>query len=307
MANTDASFEELFVRVVPMEVCCIHNSSSSSSAAKHAQQQQHKAAACLHHSRSPSAHAHFQDANLMPGTPNGSRSRHMDEASGLYPFLSSTEVPGACCFCPNCCSNSYVTPEQSAANAALTDAGLDLMSVAVQRLTVRVLGQKNRFGANGRQLPGCYRIELSSDSILFFLFVGTITEAGFLDIKEACDLSLAFQQLPGLLLQLLDLLVRQPSTYLARLLMQADGSAAMEFAQTLGFKTMSLLELPRLEPAGSAVVRGYVTARHNSVLERCASAEAELAELKALVRQRCPNLLLQASKIHHSSKAEALA
>lgn len=53
--------------------------------------------------------------------------------------------------------------------------------------------------------------------------------------------------------------------------------------QTLGFKTMSLLELPHLEPAGSAVVRGYVTARHNSVLERCAAAEAELAELKALV------------------------
>jgi hypothetical protein len=49
--------------------------------------------------------------------------------------------------------------------------------------------------------------------------------------QEACDLSLTFQQLPGLLLQLLDLLLRQPSTYLARLMMQSDGSAAMEFAQ----------------------------------------------------------------------------
>jgi hypothetical protein len=46
---------------------------------------------------------------------------------------------------------------------------------------------------------------------------------------------------------------------------------------------VSLLELPRLEPAGSAVVRGYVTARHNAILERCAGMEAELAELKALV------------------------
>jgi hypothetical protein len=49
--------------------------------------------------------------------------------------------------------------------------------------------------------------------------------------QESCDLSLGFQQLPGLLLQLLDLLVRQPSTYLARLMMQSDGSGAMEFAQ----------------------------------------------------------------------------
>lgn len=63
----------------------------------------------------------------------------------------------------------------------------------------------------------------------------------------------------------------------------------MLYVQTLGFKTVSLLELPRLEPAGSAVVRGYVTARHNAVLERCAAMEAELAELKALVRDalRC--------------------
>jgi hypothetical protein len=53
--------------------------------------------------------------------------------------------------------------------------------------------------------------------------------------------------------------------------------------QTLGFKTISLLVLPRLEPAPATVVRGYVTARHNTVLERCAGAEAELAELKALV------------------------
>lgn len=50
-------------------------------------------------------------------------------------------------------------------------------------------------------------------------------------LQESCDLSLGFQQLPGLLLQLLDLLVRQPSTYLARLMMQSDGSGAMEFAQ----------------------------------------------------------------------------
>jgi len=50
-------------------------------------------------------------------------------------------------------------------------------------------------------------------------------------LQEACDLSLSFQQLPGLLLQLLDLLVRQPSTYLARLMMQQDGTAALEFAQ----------------------------------------------------------------------------
>ena len=64
----------------------------------------------------------------------------------------------------------------------------------------------------------------------------------------------------------------------------AAAGASCTSPQTLGFKTLSLLVLPSLEPAPAAVVRGYVTARHNAVLERCAGIEAELADLKALVR-----------------------
>lgn len=63
----------------------------------------------------------------------------------------------------------------------------------------------------------------------------------------------------------------------------AASAASCTPPQTLGFKTLSLLVLPSLEPAPAAVVRGYVTARHNAVLERCAGIEAELADLKALV------------------------
>lgn len=77
--------------------------------------------------------------------------------------------------------------------------------------------------------------------------------------QEACDLSLTFQQLPGLLLQLLDLLVRQPSTYLARLMMQGDGSAAMEFAQVWVCLLYSIIVSP---PAAISLIASsdYMTA-----------------------------------------------
>lgn len=180
------------MRVVPVEVCCIHNGSSTGGSTSPHQQQQ-KPSPCLRNMQSSSRHssAHFHDSSIMPGTPTGSRScngRNLDREmnqSGLYPTLSSTEV-GAC-FCPSCCSNSYTATDQAPtsnggfADGMSADAGLS--TVAVQRLTVRVLGQKTRYGANGRLLPGCYRVELSSDSSLFFLFVGNITESGFLDIK----------------------------------------------------------------------------------------------------------------------------
>lgn len=178
------------MRVVPVEVCCVHSCSTGGSTVP---QQQQKPSPCLRTMNSGSRHssAHFQDANMMPSTPTGARScngRTLDRDmnhSGLYPTLSSTDVGS--CFCPNCCSNSYTTTEPNASNGgcynegAVSDPGL--ASVAVQRLTVRVMGQKTRYGANGRLLPGCYRVELSSDSSLFFLFVGNITESGFIDIK----------------------------------------------------------------------------------------------------------------------------
>lgn len=187
----DTGFEELFVRVVPVEVCCIHSSSnggSPNSAAMGGLNAPMKHTHCLRartashgserYPESPSA------AGMMPGTPtmNG---------SGLYPTLSSTELHT--CFCPNCCSNSYTTAENSnpsqvgaageGLHASPSSAEAALAAVAIQRITVRVLAQKTRYGANGRLLPGCFKMELSSDSSLFFLFLSTINETTFLDIK----------------------------------------------------------------------------------------------------------------------------
>jgi hypothetical protein len=235
----------------------------------------------------------------------------------------------------------------------------------LQRITVRLLSRKACYGgaAGGQwpsstlqhqqQMTSSLRLELSSESMLFFHVMMIIDEDSFAEIKvgvcrrvrgaawrgaaclvwccmpcrvltlvpllspqETCGLNLAFTQLPGLLLQLCELLVRQPSTVLGRLVFRPDGSAALEVAQVcgpaarvlclsglrvahtctlthstlkpwtaqaLGFKTNSLLVLPRFVPMCEAAVHAHVALRHVALRERCASVEAELAELKALV------------------------
>lgn len=60
-------------------------------------------------------------------------------------------------------------------------------------------------------------------------------------MQEDCNLVVDFPAFPSLLLKLLNLLVEQPHTYLALLVLRADGSAVLEFAQNLDFKCMSLL------------------------------------------------------------------
>lgn len=187
-AAADANFEELFVRIVPVEVCCIHSNSSSNGSPR-VSTPRGKSNNCMRmqgtNGGRPNTPGHFPDspgAGPMPGTPYGSP---MMNPAGLYPSLSNADM--STCFCPNCCSNTYTAEEQGKANGSSADAvAAGLPPLAVQRLTIRVLGQKSRFGSNGRLLPGSYRLELSSDKSLFFLFLGTITEAGFQDIKVGC-------------------------------------------------------------------------------------------------------------------------
>jgi hypothetical protein len=62
-------------------------------------------------------------------------------------------------------------------------------------------------------------------------------------LQEDCGLVVDFASFPALLLKLLNLLVEQPSTYLGLLVLRADGSAVLEFAQNLEFKAMSLLSM----------------------------------------------------------------
>ncbi|WIA11211.1 hypothetical protein OEZ85_011338 [Tetradesmus obliquus] len=157
-------------------------------------------------------------------------------------------------------------------------------SAGVEMMKVRVLSHV----VGG--ITTSVRVELSCDASLFFHYSANVSPSAYEDIKEDCGLVVDFASFPALLLKLLNLLVEQPSTYLGLLVLRADGSAVLEFAQNLEFKAMSLLSM-RVEAVPQAMVRGYVTMRHNSVLERCAELEAELFELRSLVRQRCPNLL----------------
>jgi hypothetical protein len=71
----------------------------------------------------------------------------------------------------------------------------------------------------------------------------TLLDCTPVNVQEDCGLVVDFASFPALLLKLLNLLVEQPSTYLGLLVLRADGSAVLEFAQNLEFKAMSLLSM----------------------------------------------------------------
>jgi hypothetical protein len=82
-------------------------------------------------------------------------------------------------------------------------------------------------------------------------------------LQEDCGLVVDFASFPALLLKLLNLLVEQPSTYLGLLVLRADGSAVLEFAQNLEFKAMSLLSM-RVEAVPQVTSKGWTEALINA-------------------------------------------
>lgn len=183
----------------------------NSSAAANLNSKKQSAAAgvtCLHmNSNSSRLHHHtdfmadLRSTDMAPGTPTsfGMPGGPTGGACRGGPFgtsgLGGPETLDAC-LCPNCCPNTYSSSasaggvdgssgdQRSGSSAKSGGQHADsLASVAVQRITVRVLGQKARYAAQGRLLPTSFRVELSCDDSLFFLFSTTIDEAAFNELK----------------------------------------------------------------------------------------------------------------------------
>lgn len=102
-------------------------------------------------------------------------------------------------------------------------------------------------GSRGKCLAWCCCSSLLASFSLLIVPASTLAnQCSLLPLmhwQEDCGLVVDFASFPALLLKLLNLLVEQPSTYLGLLVLRADGSAVLEFAQNLEFKAMSLLSM----------------------------------------------------------------
>lgn len=139
------------------------------------------------------------------------------------------------------------------------------------------------------------RVELTSESNIFFHYVHELDQAGFRKMQEGQRLMVAFGDYPAVILRELDRCVKEPHAHLAIFVMMKDGSARLDFVQNVEYKFVELLSL-KFAASEEETVKEQVVFRYNAVKTKLALAQARLADVNALVKIKNPSLLLHMKK-----------
>ncbi|KAL0207689.1 hypothetical protein P9112_012317 [Eukaryota sp. TZLM1-RC] len=136
------------------------------------------------------------------------------------------------------------------------------------------------------------RIELTSESDLFFLYHHNLDEVSFRALQEQQRLMVELQEFPQVILRQLNQVLKEPHSHLAVMFLASDGTARLDFIQSLEYKYVELLSLT-FTAATESVVRQCITFRYNSLKSRLALTNNRLAEINSLIKVKNPSLLLQ--------------
>ena len=102
--------------------------------------------------------------------------------------------------------------------------------------------------AQGEDVQRCVamRVELSSESNLFFHYTHDLDESSFRSLQEGQKLMVDFVEYPSVLVRMLNHCIKEPHSHLAVFVMNRDGSARLDFIQ--------VRRIPPTPPAGSGSV-----------------------------------------------------
>ncbi|KPI89363.1 hypothetical protein ABL78_1489 [Leptomonas seymouri] len=111
------------------------------------------------------------------------------------------------------------------------------------------------------------RVEVTTESDIFFHYTCIINDQGFLRLREDQNLVCEFSEFLMTLLKMFNRCIREPGRFIAALLLGDDGTANLEFVENLEYKLVSVLVLPfRASPP--EVVREQAQYRYSAVRAR---------------------------------------
>eukprot|EP00644_Phytophthora_capsici_P006262 jgi/Phyca11/549442/estExt2_Genewise1Plus.C_PHYCAscaffold_320263 len=139
------------------------------------------------------------------------------------------------------------------------------------------------------------RLELSTESDLFFLYTHTCDSESFHAMQEQQKLMVDFADYANVLIRMLNNCIKEPHNHLAVYLMQADGRARLDFIQNMEYKFIELLSVDFMR-ASEDTIRQHITFRYTSMKSRLQVLQTRLHEVNSIVKTKNPSLLLQLQK-----------
>lgn len=144
------------------------------------------------------------------------------------------------------------------------------------------------------------KVELSTESDLFFLYSHTCDHEAFQVMQEQQKLMIDFADYANVLIRMLNNCIKEPHNHLAVYLMQADGRARLDFIQNMEYKFVELLSVDFMRVSEDAI-RQHISFRYNSMKSRL-----QVLQTRLHVRQRLHLLSLLSASQHARLKRSDL-
>jgi hypothetical protein len=144
--------------------------------------------------------------------------------------------------------------------------------------------------------PAVVRMELSSESDLFFHYMHLVDDKEFRKIQENQRLVVDFVDYTTIMIRMLNSCIKEPHTHLAILtLFSESDEARLDFIQNMEYKFVELMYCEcRRSP--DEVVQHHITYRYNAMKQKLSLVQSRLQEITNLVKIKNPSLLLQLQK-----------
>lgn len=144
--------------------------------------------------------------------------------------------------------------------------------------------------------PSIVRVELSSESDLFFHYMHIVDEKEFLRIQENQKLVVDFIDYATVLIRMLNSCIKEPHIHLAILTIFTDNNnGRLDFIQNMEYKFVELMYCNCIR-SPEDFVQNHITYRYNAMKQKLSLVNNRLQELTNLVKIKNPSLLLQLQK-----------
>lgn len=143
--------------------------------------------------------------------------------------------------------------------------------------------------------PTAVKVELSSESDLFFHYSHVVDEKSFRAMRDEQRLMIEFPEYANVLASSFNNAIKEPHTFLAVFIMNRDGQARLDFIQNVSFKFVELLSI-NFNRSPEDLIRQQITFRYNSTKSKLAVLQARLQEVVNIVKLKNPSLLLSLQK-----------
>lgn len=162
--------------------------------------------------------------------------------------------------------------------------------------------------------PQVFRLELSSESDLFFHYIQEVNEAEFQSIQAKQKLVVDFIDYATILIRMFNACIREPHTNLAIFTLTTGSAgesstnpnfnlnnhARLDFFQNMEYKLVELMYCDCYK-SPIEVIQQQITYRYNSMKFKLSTTKNRLQEITNLVKIKNPSLLLQIQKMNSAS------